>query len=290
MEIRELEAFLVLSEELHFGRAAERLYVSQGRVSQLLQTLERRIGGRLLERTSRRVALTPLGERLLADLRPAYDGLVGAVDNARAAAHGIEGVLRIGFSGVLLERLTRRVEAFQDRYPSCAVELVELPYADPFGAVRRREVDGAIVLSPVREPDLESGPPFSVEPLTLAVSRRHPYAGRPAVSAEELAGCALVAIAEPAPRYWREAQSPVRTPAGLPIPSGPVVSTFQEGLSAVAADRAAMLFCTTTAYYYGRTDITFVPVKGLPESSLVVVQARSGDDARVRAFSEIVTT
>lgn len=59
LEIRELECFLALSEELHFGRAAERLYVSQSRISQLLRALEGRIGARLLDRTSRRVRLTP---------------------------------------------------------------------------------------------------------------------------------------------------------------------------------------------------------------------------------------
>src|SRR5690242_8484834 len=97
VEIRELEAFLVLAQELHFGRAGERLYVSQSRVSQLLRSLEHRIGAPLVERTSRRVALTPLGESFLAGLRPAYEALRATVDDARAAARGMGGVLRIGF-------------------------------------------------------------------------------------------------------------------------------------------------------------------------------------------------
>ncbi len=88
VEIRELECFLVLSEELHFGRAAKRLYVSQSRVSQLLGALERRIGGRLLERTSRRVSLTPLGETFLSELRPTYEALRAAVERARVNARG----------------------------------------------------------------------------------------------------------------------------------------------------------------------------------------------------------
>lgn len=65
IDTREIEAFLVLAEELHFGRAGERLYVSQSRVSQLLRALERRVGAQLVERTSRRVRLTPLGARFL---------------------------------------------------------------------------------------------------------------------------------------------------------------------------------------------------------------------------------
>src|ERR1044072_2782235 len=99
MEIRALECFLALSEEVHFGRAAERLYVSQSRVSQLLRALEGRIGARLLDRTSRRVRLTPLGERFLAELRPAYDALSGAVEGGKGAARGLTGGPRGRFPG-----------------------------------------------------------------------------------------------------------------------------------------------------------------------------------------------
>ena len=61
VELREIETFLVLTEELHFGRTAERLYLSQSRVSQTIRSMETSLGGRLFERTSRQVRLTPLG-------------------------------------------------------------------------------------------------------------------------------------------------------------------------------------------------------------------------------------
>jgi DNA-binding transcriptional LysR family regulator len=70
VELREIEMFLALAEELHFGRTAERLYVSQSRVSQVIQLMETRVGGRLFERTSRRVQLTPLGAQLRDALAP----------------------------------------------------------------------------------------------------------------------------------------------------------------------------------------------------------------------------
>ncbi|WP_280371027.1 LysR family transcriptional regulator [Nocardia wallacei] len=86
MDLRELEAFLAVAEELHFGRAGVRLYVSQSRVSQLLRSPEHRIGGRLVERTSRRVSLTPLGRQLFPELRTAYDRLRATLDSACATA------------------------------------------------------------------------------------------------------------------------------------------------------------------------------------------------------------
>lgn len=220
-EIRELEAFLALAEELHFGRAGERLYLSQSRISQLLRALESRIGGRLVDRTSRRVRLTPLGEQLHAELRPAFDAIVRTVDEVRDVARGVGGRFRVGFQGTANDPFMRAVVAFRDGHPECAAEIVEIPLSDPFGAVRRGEVDAAVVLMPVRDEELVLGPVFSARPLTLAVSDRHPYARRPRIDAEDLAGSPLIGVHGAAPEYWRLARAPVVTPAAArfrPVP------------------------------------------------------------------------
>jgi DNA-binding transcriptional LysR family regulator len=288
LEIRELECFLVLAEELHFGRTGERLYVSQSRVSQLIRGLEQRIGGRLVDRTSRRVALTALGEDFLAGLRPAYTALRSTVENARAAALGISGPLRIGFQGSVGYGFMEVVGEFEERYPGCPTRITELPLCDPFGPVHRDEVDLAVVLLPVEEPALVLGPVFSRQPQCLAVSRRHPLATRDALDAEELAGTLLVGVAAPAPDYWREAQAPARTPSGAPVPRGPVAGTLQEGLSLVAANRGVMLLCRPTTEFHHRRDVAYVPVTGLPDSALGLVRRGDRDDARIRAFAEAV--
>ncbi|QCX76637.1 Hca operon transcriptional activator [Streptomyces sp. YIM 121038] len=282
VEIRELECFLVLAEELHFGRAGERLYVSQSRVSQLLAALEQRVGARLVERTSRRVRLTPLGERFRAELRPAYTELTAVVDRAKEAARGVEGRLRIGFQGTADARLMEAITTFQRRHPGCVTQIAEVPFADPFGAVRQGEVDVAIVLLPVAEPDLVLGPLFSRQQQTVAVSVRHPFAGRERLAAAELHGTPLIAAAPPAPAYWREAHAPSALPA-------PAVRTLQEGLTLVAAEQGAMLLCRPTAAYHGREDVVFVPVDGVPDSVLGMVWHRDGETERVRAFARAVT-
>ncbi|MFJ5675476.1 LysR family transcriptional regulator [Streptomyces sp. NPDC093097] len=284
LELRELECFLVLSEELHFGRTGERLYVSQSRVSQLLRSLESRIGARLVDRTSRRVRLTPLGEEFRASLRPAYDALRATVDGARTAARGIEGHLTVGFQGTADDRIMRAIDAFHSRYPRCTTRIVEIPLCDPFGALRSGAVDVAAALLPVAEPDLVLGPVFSAQQQTVALSVRHPLASRASLSAEELAGLPLISPDEPAPVYWRTAQAPAATPQGRPIPAGPRVSTLQEGLTLTAADRGGMLLCRPTADYHGRRDVVFVPVTGLPHSVLGVVHHTARETARVRAF------
>ncbi|MGW7056193.1 LysR family transcriptional regulator [Streptomyces sp. NPDC054887] len=286
LEVREVEAFLALAEELHFGRAGERLYVSQSRISQLLRTLEGRIGARLVERTSRRVRLTPLGETLFADLRPAYNSLQTALDTARSTARGVGGLLRIGFQGTADDHVMNAVTLFQNRHPDCTTEIVEIPISDPFGPLHRHEVDTAIVLLPVEENDLVLGQIFSKQPQTLAVSTNHRFASYEKLTAEDLASCPLIGVRGPAPEYWRRAQAPTLTPSGREVPTGPTVSTLQEGLALVAADRGAMLLCHPTGEYYNRRAITFVPITGLEDSFLGLVWHHSHETARIRAFSQ----
>jgi DNA-binding transcriptional LysR family regulator len=288
LEIRELECFLVLAEELHFGRAGERLYVSQSRVSQLIGSLERRVGARLVSRTSRSVRLTPLGQRFRDALAPAYGALHATVDDVRSDARSVPGPLRVGFQGTADDRLLAAVTAFQDRYAGATVEIAEIPLSDPFGPVHRGEVDAAVVLLPVEEEGLVLGPVFSRQPQRLAISARHPLARRAEVSAEDLADVPLISAAEPAGEYWRRAHAPVTTPGGRPIPSGPAVSTLQEGVWLIAAGRGGMLLCEPTAAYHRRRDVVDVPVAGLPETALGLVWHRDHENARIRAFAEVV--
>ena len=104
MDMAQAEAFLSVAGELHFGRAAHQLRVSQPRVSRLIATLERQVGGKLFERTSRRVTLTPLGRQFLAELEPGYAQMQAAFGRARRAARETAGTLRIGCTAFVAAR------------------------------------------------------------------------------------------------------------------------------------------------------------------------------------------
>ncbi|SEG93859.1 DNA-binding transcriptional regulator, LysR family [Nonomuraea solani] len=286
MEFRELECFIVLSEELHFARTADRLYLSPGRVSQLMRSLETRIGGRLFNRTSRRVRLTPLGERFLADLRPSYDGLAGAVSRAKAAAREVTGAIRVGFLATPTDVVTGSVRAFERLNPGAEAELVEIPLSDPFGKLRAGQVDIAFTLLPIDEPDLATGEALNSVSHQLGLSVRHPLAGRAGIGVEELASVPLIGLDGPAPRSWHERIAPSVTPSGRSISSAGRVATTQEGLTQVALDRGGMLFCTPTAAQHVRPDISFVPVAGLPASIFGLAWVRSAETAAILAFNE----
>ncbi|MEV7908389.1 LysR family transcriptional regulator, partial [Streptomyces anulatus] len=189
MERRDIEIFLKLGEELHFGRTAENLHVSTARVSQTIKKLERRIGVPLFERTSRRVALTPIGRRLHEDLRPAYRQILDGVDRAIAAGRGVDGELRVGFIGTAVGRFVFEVaDTFHTRHPTCQVQIRESAYSDGTTLLGNGEIDLLLaVISPPEDSELTASPVLFREDPLLAVSARHPFARRASVSLDDLA-------------------------------------------------------------------------------------------------------
>ena len=184
MDTADIEVFLTLAEELHFRRTAERLCVTQPRVSRVIAALERQTGGKLFERTSRQVRLTPAGALLRDRLQPAYSELQAAFDEARRAARETAGELRIGFTlatqGPVLSRLAT---AFETGHRGCQTSLREVDILDPYGALRRGEIDVLVNWLALDEPDLTAGPAIDYRQRILAVGAAHPLAKRRTVHA-----------------------------------------------------------------------------------------------------------
>src|SRR5512139_2022179 len=131
LERHEIEAFLTLAEELHFGRTAERLHVSTARISQTIAKLERRAGVPLFTRTSRRVEPTAAGLRLYERLCPAWDEITSAFEQAIADGRGLTGTLRVAFVGAAGgQLLVGATELFRRRLPGCDVQLREAQMID----------------------------------------------------------------------------------------------------------------------------------------------------------------
>ena len=288
VEQRDIEIFLTLAEELHFGRTAERLHVSTARVSQTIKKLERRIGTALFERTSRRVALTPIGRRLDDDLRPAYQQIREGIDRAIAAGRGVEGVLRVGFVGTAVGQFLHQVaETFHARYPDCQIQIREARYTDFLELLRADEIDVMLVPVPVQEPDLASSPVLFREPTVLAVSARHPLARRASISLEDLAA-EKVLRPRSIPDYMDESLVPRQTPAGKPIERGPDFSTVQEMLSLIGAGKGIFPVPAHARRYDIRPDITYIPIRdGLPRERRLTWRI-TAETSRIRAFNQTV--
>ncbi|MFK4065295.1 LysR family transcriptional regulator [Streptomyces sp. NPDC029674] len=289
MERQELETFLTLAEELHFGRTAERLLLSQARVSQTLKKLERKIGAPLFERTSRVVRMSPLGRQLYEDMAPLHKEMEAALARAKDTARGVEGELHVGFLGAGAGTLTGPVlAAYRERCPNVEVRMRETQYQNPLGALRDGEIDVLFTCLPVREPDLTVGPVVINEPRMLAMPLGHPLAGRASVSLEELAGETFFGVVNGAPAYWWDFHVPPRTPSGREIRRGQDVASFQELMTLVAAGQGVSPVVASVEKYYARPGVTFVPLRDVPSADVALIHRTAGVSARTEAFVRAV--
>src|SRR6185437_13646807 len=286
VELRELRIFLTLADELHFGRTAERLGISQPAVSEAVRALESRVGVKVFDRTSRRVRLTPAGEALQRNLTPALAAVDQALADTSELSSTVRGLLRVGFvlttEGPALSRL---IAAFQARYPGCEVRLREVETFDAYRPLRQGDIDVLCNWLAVDEPDLVAGAAFASYQRALVVASTHRLAGQQVVSVEDLAGQEVALLPPSTPAAVYDLLIPPRTPSGRPIRRTQPVQTVNEVLSLVA--RGLIVHPTSsTIPIFNRDDVTLVPIGDLPPLPLGLVWCASRENPRIRAFND----
>jgi len=285
VELRDIEIFLTLAEELHFSRTAERLHVTQARVSQSVKHLERRIGARLFDRTSRSVRLTSIGEQLHRAWQTGYRQIMEGVDAAHAAARGHTGDLTIGTTGPHFCLLKPAMRLLRTRHPAVRLHHREIQQPAPLDLLRSGEVDVALLWLPVDEPDLTVGPVVHTAPLRLVVGTSHPLAHRESVRLEDFADCTFVS-GRALPSSMEDALAPFRTPSGRPVPRGPKVATWHEVLNAVASGQAVATVTAEAGDFSNWPKLTFLPVADAPPSRWALTWRTDRDTPLVRAFAQ----
>ncbi|MGI5488658.1 LysR family transcriptional regulator [Microtetraspora malaysiensis] len=287
LERHEVEAFLTLAEELHFGRTAERLHVSTARISQTIAKLERRAGVSLFNRTSRRVEPTAVGRRLYEELRPAWDQITSAFEHAIASGRGLTGTLRVAFVGAAGgQLLVGATELFRQRQPDCDVRLREAQMTELMPWLRDGEIDVALGTFPFDEPGIATGPVLVSEARMLAVPIGHPFAHRPSVCLEDLARATLLQLPDTLPDSLRHDRTPPTTPSGRPIEPGPSAATFNEMLTLISAGRGVFPVGAHARRYYARPDVAYIPFTDAPPLRWGLLWRADNATARVHAFTQ----
>ncbi|WP_031043693.1 LysR family transcriptional regulator [Streptomyces sp. NRRL F-5650] len=291
MELRDIEIFLTLAEELHFGRTAERLHITPSRVSHVIKKQERRFGAPLFARTSRTVRLTPLGEELRDELLPARHLILRALERATAHGRGTTGELRAGYTAPwCAELLLRAAAAFRSQYPGWTVQTREVSFNDPHGPLLRGELHTQIAELPVVEPGITVGPVLLREPRALMLPVDHPLAAGPTASLEDLAEVPLLRIDNIRARPVVDVHFPQRTPMGRPIPRGPSCASWHEIPVLVAAGLGASIVAARAAEYHARPGVAFVPLRDGPTLDYGVLLPADGSESPVRAFVGLLHT
>lgn len=191
MELRHLRYFIAVAEELHFGRAAERLGISQPPLSQQIQALEEEIGARLFERTNRRVELTDAGRLFLDESRQVLAQVDKAVLLARRAHLGELGELKIGFtsSAPFTSTIPSSIHAFRKAYPDVHLDLQEMSSRQVLKALLEESLQVGVI-RPLELPDAVHWVELFREPLVAVLRADHPLAA----GSED--GLAIAALAE----------------------------------------------------------------------------------------------
>ncbi|MFE6286482.1 LysR family transcriptional regulator [Streptomyces sp. NPDC057877] len=191
----QLYAFVVLAEELHFGRAAARLGIAQPPLSQQIRRLEAKVGHALFSRDPGRVTLTPAGRELLPAARHALTHLTDGLAAAREVGSGRAGRLRIGFAASLaLTVLPGLLRAFRERFPAVELDIQEMTTTPQLAALRDGTIDvGLLREPPPSDPDL-SFETVLTEPFVAVLPSTHPLTAQRTVRVEQLADSPFVLL------------------------------------------------------------------------------------------------
>ncbi|MFD0367274.1 LysR substrate-binding domain-containing protein [Streptomyces sp. NPDC127114] len=277
---RDLRYFLAVAEELHFTRAAERLYVSQPALSKQIRALERQLGAPLFDRDRHGVRLTDVGTALLPHARAvlaAWDEAEGAV---RAAREEARGTLVVGMStspgrGGLLPAIRSR---FTEAHPRARTRLRQIGWEDPTAGLADGSSDVAFVWLPLAGAERFRWVVVATEPRLVALPEDHPLAARERIAFAELLDEPFLALPDTGPElrdYWLALDAR----DGRPPVVGAEIASADETYEALVGGLGICLVATGNAPLLTRGGVVTRPVEGVSESRLAL--AWRADDTRL---------
>lgn len=256
--LEQLRGLVAVAEELHFGRAAARLRMTQPPLSRQIQKLEAAVGAHLLDRDNRRVSLTPAGEAFLAEARRILAIAEAAPELAQRVSSGYYGLVRLAFtSASTFEILGRLLNELESRLPEVHIELFEMVTREQVAALAGGDLDLGLARPPF-DPELFRSRLLHREALLLAVRDDHRLAGldRPLVAAD-LVGEPLIFHSQQKARYFYDLIVSM-----VPVDQGNVVhavSQVMTMLSLVSAGRG-VAFVPASATRIGVPHVTYLEI------------------------------
>lgn len=194
MELRHLRYFVAVAEELHFGRAAVRLHMTQQPLSQQIRQLEVELGVQLFHRTKRRIQLTEPGKVFLAEARQLLLKAAQAVEVVRQVAQGESGRLGVGFSGFATYSVLPKVlRIFRERFPRVELDLEEMTTSAQVQALQDGQIHLGLMIPPVHDATLVQELILQ-EPFVVVLPETHPLANQPSLALPALANESFILV------------------------------------------------------------------------------------------------
>jgi DNA-binding transcriptional LysR family regulator len=284
-DVRHLRAFLALADELHFGRAADRLFITQPALTQTIHHFEETLGFRLFVRTTRTVALSPAGVRMLPHALTAIASMDRIGREADRLVREEAGRLEVGYqigTGLLLMPIV--IREFEAAHPEYSVVLEEYDFTEPASGLDVGKSDVAFLRPPVGCEQIDALTLYQ-ESRLACVARTHRFATRDSVSIAEV--LAEPIIAAPTRGVWRDywlLNEYRSAPADVVLES----PTFESELQAVAAGRGIIVTCEASRKFFNRPSVAYVEIEGLTPCDVAVAWPRSTQHPAVTSFLSIV--
>ena len=290
MELRHLRYYIAVAEECHFGRAAERLHIAQSPLSQQIKQLESELGVQLLTRSTRRVELTPAGERFLIRAREMLAQLEAAVDEARRVDDGIVGHVTIGFTGsATYELLPKISKVLQLELPDVSLDLRgELLTPAQVAGLLDGRIDVGVLRPPVGDADLVVRS-LRHEPLVAVLPDSHRLAATEHVAIGDLRNEPFVGYPSHHRSVVHDAVLNACRQAGF-APQPTEVAETSTLVSFVAAGRGVALV-PRSVQHLRITGATYRPLTGtVPTVELALATRRNDPSPAVARVVDLITT
>lgn len=279
IDLRKVRYFVAVAEELHFGRAAERLHIAQPVLSRQIRALEDELKVQLFVRTKRATELTEAGRQLLEDARPLLASAEAARRRVVRAARGAK-TFTIGFMPGIT--VTAAVRAFTAEHPGLTIELLRTTWDDQVEVLHDGRADVSIVRLPIDQQGLTVRPLFD-EPRLAMLPADHRLAGKPSIEISDLADEHLLQHPDAVPE-WRDIASELRDGRPRPVPT---LHNVEEKLEYVAAGNGISILPLSTASFYTRPDVVSVPVDDLGPNHVCLAWTATRRSKVVHDFADI---
>ena len=288
MELRRLRYFVAVAEELHFGRAAEKLHLAQPPLSQQIKKLEQEVGVPLLIRSKRKVELTRAGHALLREARAILDQARRGIDTAVRASRGEVGEFSLGFvPHADIEILPSVLPEFRRRFPDIQIKVHCLSNLGQVEALALKKIDVGIAFLPVDDPRCVTEVVRS-EPFVAVLPRWHRLANQPAISLPELADDTFIFFRrELAPAFFDSLVSEFRS-SGFSPKSVQEVDHVQTRVGLVASGLGITVL-PQCVIKLARPELVFRPLKSdISEARTALIYRRDDDNPIRSVFSEVM--